>query len=101
MRCLAEGSHVVYAVNADGKPADAAITVRAIPEIIYANCYDHHIPQYGEQNTYFNFVRLFFRAKAETARLAISDWVREKDAGGPDGQELMFNFVEVEPYLEE
>ena len=70
-------------------------------QAVFANCYDHHIPQYGEKNTYFNLVRLFFRAKAETATLTISDWASQKDAGGPAGQELMFNFVEIEPYLEE
>lgn len=39
-----------------------------------------------------------FRANATTATLTISDWTSEKEPGGPPGQELTFNFLEVEPY---
>ena len=42
---------------------------------------------------------MVFRAKSGEARLTISDWVGEKQRGGPVGQELIFNFVEVEPFL--
>ena len=41
-----------------------------------------------------------FRAKARTAKLKICDWRNEKEPGGAAGQELTFNFVEVEPYNE-
>jgi len=41
-----------------------------------------------------------FRAKAPTAELTVSDWKSETDAGGPIGQQLMFNFIEVQPYLQ-
>ena len=43
----------------------------------------------------------FFRAKKKDAMLIISDWSSEGEAGGPEGQELIHNFVEVEPCLEE
>jgi len=66
---------------------------------VFKNCYSHHIKKYGDKDTYFNWVRVVFRAKNGEARLTISDWVGEKRRGGPVGQELMFNFVEVEPFL--
>lgn len=49
-------------------------------------------------NNYFYRV---FRARGNEARLTISDWIGDKDAGGPDGQEILCNFVEVQPYLED
>jgi hypothetical protein len=42
-----------------------------------------------------------FRAIGRTAGLAISDWASPEAPGGPTGQELMFNFIEVQPYFEE
>ena len=57
--------------------------------------------RFGDQRAYFNFFRLVFRARSETATLTISDWVSEKEAGGPAGQEVTTNFVEVEPYMME
>jgi hypothetical protein len=50
---------------------------------------------------YFTLYYRVFRAEGDTARLLISDWADEKDPGGPVGQELMYNFIEVQPYLEE
>ena len=129
MRYLPEGEHTVFAVSqGEGTPA-AALTVRASPEIIYANyplnphlkeygaydwpylrrigmldcanCYDHHIEKYGDKNTYFNFFRRVFRARSPVAELTISDWASQSDPGGPAGQELLCNFVEIEPYLPE
>ena len=41
-----------------------------------------------------------FRAQGTTAKLTVSDWPPEKDAGGSFGQEQTFNFVEIEPYHE-
>lgn len=42
-----------------------------------------------------------FRAQGPTAKLTVSDWVGENGPGGPIGQELMFNFIEIQPYLDE
>ena len=55
-------------------------------------------PQNPLWSTYRNFV---FRARGEEATLTISDWASDTDPGGPIGQELIFNFIEVQPYLEE
>jgi len=38
-----------------------------------------------------------FRAEGETAKLIISDWASDTEHGGEIGQELMFNFMEVQP----
>lgn len=66
---------------------------------VYPNCYSHHIPRFGDQNTYFSFIRLVFHPRMVSAELSISDWGSDGRPGGPIGQELMYNFVEVEPYL--
>ena len=49
----------------------------------------------------FNYHRLVFRAEGETAKLTISDWANDDTPGGPIGQEIMVNFVEIQPYLED
>ena len=49
---------------------------------------------------WFNHHRLMFRATQPTARLILSDWAFGQAAGGPEGQELMFNYVQLEPYFE-
>jgi hypothetical protein len=53
----------------------------------------------GKRKYYMNYHWRVFRAKAETARLTVSDWKSEKERGGPVGQELMYNFIEVQPYI--
>ena len=50
--------------------------------------------------TWLNFHWYIFRATDTSARVTVSDWSDTDDPGGPIGQELMFNFVEVQPYLE-
>ena len=86
--------HVV-SVNTSG--------VEMIPEQsfqdVFKNCYSHLIRKYGKKDTYFNWHRLVFRAKSPTAELTISDWESERKRGGPAGQELMLNFIEIEPFL--
>ena len=50
-----------------------------------------------------NFHWIIFRAKAETAKLTISDWTNQKEPGEPGGaiaQELIYNFIEVQPYFD-
>jgi hypothetical protein len=41
-----------------------------------------------------------FRAEAPTATLRISDWASADAPGGPVGQDLMLNFIEVQPFFE-
>jgi hypothetical protein len=43
---------------------------------------------------------LQFRATGGPAALSISDWAKPGEPGGPVGQQVMVNFVEVQPVLE-
>ena len=57
---------------------------------------------FERKNRYtFNYHHKVFRAKDTTAELVISDWLTETEPGGPQGQELIYNFIEVQPYFEE
>lgn len=49
---------------------------------------------------WFNHHRVMFRATTPEAELAISDWVSPEDPGGPVGQELMLNYLQLQPYFE-
>ncbi len=67
----------------------------------YPSCYAHELEPYNRRHpAYFNFHRIVFRPEGRTAELAISDWANSIDPGGPVGQETVFNFVEVQPFLE-
>ncbi len=50
---------------------------------------------------WMNYHWRVFRAKGATARLSVSDWKSPTQPGGAAGQELMFNFLELQPYLSE
>jgi len=68
---------------------------------IYPNCYSHHLGSFNDQHrAWMNYHVRVFRAKGKTAKLAISDWAGPHEPGGPAGQELMLNFIEVQPYHE-
>jgi len=40
-----------------------------------------------------------FRATADRARLTVSDWQSDTEPGGPPGHELVYDFVELQPYF--
>jgi hypothetical protein len=52
-----------------------------------------------KKNYWMNYHWRVFRTKGASATLTVSDWAGAKDPGGPAGQELVFNFIEVQPYL--
>ena len=54
-----------------------------------------------ENSFYLTYHRVVFRAEAPEAVLTISDWASDTDPGGAVGQELMFNFIEVQSYLDD
>jgi len=69
-------------------------------QFAYPNNYNHCLGKFAKDYNYWmNYHWRVFRAQAPTARLIISDWAGEKEPGGPIGQELMLNFIEVEPYF--
>jgi hypothetical protein len=61
----------------------------------------HELDKFDRSNNlWITYRRLVFRARGSSAILKISDWSTADDLGGPVGQELMHNFIEVQPYLE-
>ena len=65
------------------------------------NCYSHEVGAFdSSHNAWMNYHWRVFRAKAAAADLTITDWESDTKPGGPIGQQLMFNFVEVQPYFQ-
>jgi hypothetical protein len=66
---------------------------------VFANCYSHHWGPFDDKHRgWMNYHWIIFRATRSEAGLRISDWSSDREPGGPAGQELMMNFVEVQPY---
>lgn len=40
-----------------------------------------------------------FRAKSESGQLVLSDWKSDTTAGGPANQEIIWDFIELQPYF--
>ena len=58
------------------------------------------VPPWSENNQpWFNYYWRLFQAKDTTATLTISDWASDSDPGGPIGEQLMVNFIEIQPYF--
>ena len=53
----------------------------------------------GSGVPWHNYHWLVFRATGNSARLTLSDWSDDENRGGPVGRQLMFNFVEIQPYF--
>ena len=68
---------------------------------VNANCYSHHHGPFDAKNkAWMNYHWRVFRAKGSSAKVTVSDWADDKEPGGPVGQELMYNFIHVQPYLD-
>jgi len=66
------------------------------------NNYAHGLGAFNAQNkAWMNYHFRVFRSRGFEARLTISDWASATEPGGPAGQELMFNFLELQPYFSE
>jgi len=48
---------------------------------------------------WLNYHQVVFRALDETAELTLSDWVKPDASGGADGEETIWNFVQIQPYV--
>lgn len=67
----------------------------------YPSCYSHEVGEYTREHpAWFNLHRLVFRAQSPTAELSITDWADGNTPGGPIGQEIALNFIEIEPFIE-
>jgi len=60
-----------------------------------------HLGRTRDKKGWLNYHYRVFRAEGQTATLSISDWQSEEEPGGPIGQELMFNYIKVQPYWSE
>lgn len=68
-------------------------------QTVYASNYAHEVGPYTREHpAYMNYHRFVFKATAPTAVLAISDWLSPDEPGGPEGQQIAVNFVEVQPF---
>ena len=63
--------------------------------------YWHTIAPFNKNNPYWiNYHQQLFRAKGKTARLLLSDWASQSAPAGPAGAELIWNFIQLQPYFE-
>lgn len=70
-------------------------------QYIFPNCYSHHLGPFNREHRFWvNYHFLLFRPRSETAQLTITDWACDSEPGAPIGQELILNFIEVQPYFE-
>jgi len=79
--------------------------VELIPErcfsYVFHSNYSQRYGRYDSKNpAWMNYHWILFRARSPTARLTVSDWRSEEAPGGPIGQGLMYNFLQVHPYFE-
>jgi len=53
----------------------------------------------GEIKVCWNGHYRVFRAKTDSGELILSDWIINDMAGGPPGQEIIWDFIELQPYF--
>ncbi|GMV92048.1 MAG: hypothetical protein AMXMBFR82_18260 [Candidatus Hydrogenedentota bacterium] len=115
IRALEPGRlYSVKAIAADlndlGKEQSVALRIQVaeaepVPEFCFVYAYpSNYAHTFGDFNrehpAWFTFQRYVFRATSETATLHVLDWVAEDTPGGDTGQEIGFNFIEVQPFRE-
>jgi len=62
--------------------------------------YAHTFGPFDRDHPYrSNYHQHVFRAKEKTARLVLSDWTSREEPGGPGGEELIWNFMQIQPYF--
>ena len=62
------------------------------------SCYAHTTDLFDRENPYrLNYHQIIFTPRSETARLSFSDGA---STGGPEGEELIWNFIQVQPYFD-
>ena len=63
--------------------------------------YWYPVGKFNAQNPYYlNYHQVVFRAQEETAELQLSDWMSSDEPGGPAGEEQIWNFIQIQPYVE-
>ncbi len=91
------------------KQADGVRIALEGVDVDEARSFQYNFPQhYGRVLGPFKRGNLFwmnyhwrvFRATETSGKLVVSDWTADGEPGGPVGQELIYNFIEIQPYLE-
>ena len=88
--------------NVVGKVSDAkrlAVSVQLINVEAFTDPDKHFQSVLSKYPPHLNYHWYVFRALGETAELIISDWQSDANPGGPIGQEIVYNFIEIQPYL--
>ena len=86
------------AVSINLENADVVTGPRKNFQANFSNVYPYGAFDYANR-FYMNYHWKVFRAKDKTVELTISDWASDAEPGGPIGQELIYNFIEIQPYL--
>ncbi len=56
---------------------------------------------FNSQNPYWlNYHQIVFRARGDSATLQLSDWSSAESPGGPADEEILWNFIQLQPYFE-
>jgi len=85
-------------IHSDQAPFE--VFPKAAPET-FENHYGHNNELFDAKNhAYLNSHWRVFRAKGKNATLTVSDWASADEPGGPIGQQIMYNYLVVEPYFE-
>lgn len=81
---------------------DASLVPEKCFQAVIKSNYAHTFGAFNAQNPYrMNYHQIVFIPKGQTAKLTLSDWQSATEPGGPDGEELIWNFVQVQPYFAE
>ena len=79
--------------------------VETLPDRSICELFTRGVGAYAKEdrkaNRWITYRVVFFRPKGKEALLTISDWASETEPGGPAGRQLIHNFIEIEPYLED
>jgi hypothetical protein len=89
-----------HAVAVSGEGA-RIVPDKCFQAVIKSN-YAHKFGPFDVKNPYrMNYHQVVFIPQGKTAKLTLSDWKSPAQAGGPEGEELIWNFVQVQPYFAE
>ena len=90
----------VHAVSIKLENVDIAPGKKKNFQFTFPNCYAHKLGKFNAHYNYWmNYHWRVFRAKDPEGQLVVTDWKSRTDPGGPSGRQLMFNFIEIQPYI--
>jgi hypothetical protein len=84
------------------KPASSVTldNVDLLPDKSFAVVFpDASFVAMDQHKTWLTYYWYLFRAEGKRARVTITDWATGDQAGGPVGQQLIFNYIQVHPYF--